>query len=116
MHLLAKQTALSARKDFIVQMCHWQALCHVLMELTQTKKAKWNASSAQQEISVPLLHKESSHVKMGHTVKVDHLSVLNVQVDTAAQNLMLIQYNVQLEHIHRLEAKPACSAHRVPNV
>ena len=34
----------------------------------------------------------------------------------AAQILVLIQYSVQLELIHRLEAKPVYPAHRVPNV
>lgn len=33
----------------------------------------------------------------------------------AAQILVLIQYSVQLELIHQLEAKPACPAHRVPS-
>lgn len=34
----------------------------------------------------------------------------------AAQILVLIQYNVQLELTHRMETKPACPAHGVPNV
>ena len=40
-----------------------------------------SASSALQEIFVHSLHKESSHVKMELTVRMDHQYALSVQVD-----------------------------------
>ena len=43
---------------------------------------KQNASSARQEIFVHLPHKESSLVKVGHTVRMGRLSARNAQEDT----------------------------------
>lgn len=52
------------------------------MAHTQTLSDKQNADFAQQEIFVHLLLKESSLVKMGRTVGVDHLSALSVHQGT----------------------------------
>ena len=82
MHLLAEQAVYSVTKVFIVQMSPYQVLCHVSMACIQTLWDKQNASSVQQGIFVHLHHKESSHARMGLTVKMGHLSALSAQVDT----------------------------------
>ena len=51
------------------------------MAHTQMLWGRQSASSALQEIFVHSLHKESSHVKMELTVRMDHQYALSVQVD-----------------------------------
>ena len=51
------------------------------MAHTQMLWGRQSASSALQEIFVHLLHKESSHVKMELTVRMDRQYALSVQVD-----------------------------------
>lgn len=83
---------------------------------TQTLSDKQNANFARQEIFVHLLLKESSLVKMGRTVGVDHLSALSVHQGTAVLIQVLILFSVQVVHMRRQGAKHVCHVLRVLSV
>jgi len=116
MHLLAKQAVYSVTKVFIAQMSPYQVLRHVSMARIQTLWDKQNAISVQQEIFVHLRHKESSHARMGLTVKMGHLSALSAQVDTAVLMQVQIQFSAKMAPMHHQEALLVCHAHRAPSV
>jgi len=82
----------------------------------QTLWDKQNATSAQQGIFVHLRHKESSHARMGLTVKMGHLSALSAQVDTAVLMQVQIQFSAKMAPMHHQEALLVCHAHMAPSV
>lgn len=63
-----------------------------------------SASSALQEIFVHLLHKESSHVKMELTVRMDRQYALSVQVDIVVLIQVQILFSVKMVPMRHQEA------------